>query len=188
MQNLILFASGAGSNIRAISAYFKENEKVNIALIVCNNTHAGVLDFAKEENIQTLMIDKALFTSPDFVNKLQDYKPDLIVLAGFLWKVPAAVVAAFPEKIINLHPALLPKYGGKGMYGERVHLAVKAACERETGITIHFIDEHFDEGSNIVQAYCKLRETDEVADIVGKIRKLEHYFLPRTIAFLLNYK
>ena len=186
MQNLILFASGAGSNVRAISAYFKDNEKVTIALIVCNNAHAGVLDFAKEENIPTLMIDKALFASSDFVKQLQVYQPNLIVLAGFLWKIPAAVVSAFPEKIINLHPALLPKYGGKGMYGERVHLAVKAAQEKETGITIHFIDEHFDEGSNIVQAYCKLSDADEVEDIVGKIRKLEHYFLPRTIEFLLN--
>lgn len=185
MQNLILFASGAGSNVRAISAYFKDNVNVNIALIVCNNSKAGVLDFAKEEEIPTLMLDKALFSSSDFVEQLQAYHPSLIVLAGFLWKIPEAVVSAFPEKIINLHPALLPKYGGKGMYGDRVHLAVKAANEKETGITIHFIDEHFDEGSNIVQAYCKLTEADTVDDIVAKIRKLEHYFLPRTIEFLL---
>jgi len=186
MQNLILFASGRGSNVVAITEYFKKSPSVHTALIVCNNLNAGVLEFAKKENIPTLIIDKPSFSTPEFVEQLKSYQPDLIVLAGFLWKIPEAVVSAFPEKIINIHPALLPKYGGKGMYGERVHQAVKAAREKETGITIHFIDEHYDQGNTIVQAYCKIKEEDNIEDIIEKIHHLEHHFLPRTIEFLLD--
>lgn len=186
MKNIILFASGRGSNVKAIYHYFKGNNQVKIAAIVCNNSKAGIIDFAKEENIPLILIDKVQIQSNEFIQELQSFQPELIVLAGFLWKIPETLIEAFSHKIINLHPALLPKYGGKGMYGENVHKAVIAAGEKETGITIHFIDEQYDKGHNIVQAYCSLEPTDDLAIIQSKIQKLEHYFLPRTIEFLLK--
>jgi len=188
MRQLILFASGRGSNVAAIIDYFLANETVNIALIVCNNPQAGVLEIAKQHNIPALLVNKTHFLSASLPEKLKTYNPSLIVLAGFLWKVPETVVHAFSGKIINIHPALLPKYGGKGMYGEHVHKAVKAAGEKETGITIHFIDEHYDKGSIILQAFCKIKEADDPGMIAEKIHHLEHYYLPRTVEFLLSGK
>lgn len=186
MQSLILFASGRGSNVQAILNFFKEKELVNIALIVCNNPQAGVLNIASENNIPVFLIDKKTFLSQLLLEKLKTINPSFIILAGFLWKIPEIIVQTFPEKIINIHPALLPKYGGKGMYGEHIHNAVKAAGETETGITIHFIDEHYDKGSIIVQAYCKINPEDNPKEIAEKIHHLEHYYLPRAIDFLLD--
>lgn len=188
MKNLILFASGQGSNVRAIAAYFSKTPDVRIGLIVSNNAQAPVLDFAKKENIPTLLVDKQSFSATSFVEKLQSYHPDLVILAGFLWKIPESVVQAFPGKIINIHPALLPKYGGKGMYGVRVHEAVLAAKDQESGITIHFVNEHYDEGNTILQAFCKVEKEDNLESIQEKIHQLEHYYFPRTIEFLLLNK
>jgi phosphoribosylglycinamide formyltransferase-1 len=144
------------------------------------------LNIAAEQKIPVQIIDRKFFKEQAFVEILQTYNPSLVVLAGFLWKVPEAVVAAFPGKIINIHPALLPKYGGKGMYGAHVHNAVVAAGEKESGITIHFVNEHYDEGATIIQAQCKLLPEDTAEDLAAKIQKLEHYFFPRTIEFLLD--
>lgn len=186
MKSLILFASGQGSNAKAIINYFETNPEVSIDLIVCNNPNAGVIQMAKQEGIPLMLITKNSWTKPDFLNKLVLQKPDLIVLAGFLWKIPTTLVQAFQNKIINLHPALLPKYGGKGMYGMRVHEAVKAAGEAESGITIHWVNEDYDEGSILVQAHCRVLQKDTPEEIANRIHHLEHHFLPRTIEFLLN--
>lgn len=186
MHPLILFASGKGSNVQAVIDYFSKDKQAFVALIVCNNPEAGVLDIASRHNIPVQLIDRKSFKEAAFIETLKQYHPSLLVLAGFLWKVPEGVVAAFQGKIINIHPALLPKYGGKGMYGMHVHHAVIAANEKESGITIHFVNEHYDEGATIVQAQCKLLPEDTPEHLAQKIHKLEHYFFPRTIEFLLK--
>lgn len=186
MHPLILFASGNGSNVQAVIDYFSDNEKAYVALIVCNNPKAGVLEIAGRYNIPVQLIDRVSFKEDAFVDMLKQHNPALIVLAGFLWKVPESVVTAFPGNIVNIHPALLPKYGGKGMYGSHVHKAVVEAGEKESGITIHFVNEHYDEGNVIIQAHCRLLPEDSAETLADKIQKLEHYFFPRTIEFLLD--
>ena len=187
MSNLILFASGAGSNVQAIINYFETSDTpVTIKCIVCNKPEAGVLKIAENHNIPVEMITKTSFNEAAFVATMESYQPDMLILAGFLWKIPELLVKAFPNKIINIHPALLPKYGGKGMYGHHVHEAVVAAKEQESGITIHYVNEHYDEGATIVQAHCKVTSEDTPDDVAHKIHKLEHHFFPRTIEFLLK--
>ena len=186
MHQLILFASGNGSNVQAIIDFFAINNKAKAALIVCNKPDAGVLKIAERHNVPTLIIDKVSFREPEFVAHIKSYAPSLLVLAGFLWKIPETVVQSFPDKIINIHPALLPKYGGKGMYGSKVHQAVVAAQEKESGITIHYVNEHYDEGATILQAHCALTQKDSHESLASKIHQLEHYYYPRAIEFLLN--
>lgn len=186
MDNLIIFASGAGTNAAAIINWFKANGKARVSLIVCNKPQAGVLKIAERENIPTLLIDKQSIQSDAFVTTLKSHNPTLIVLAGFLWKIPATMTTAFPDKIINIHPALLPKYGGKGMYGHHVHEAVIAADEQESGITIHYVNEAYDEGNTIVQAHCPVVAGDTPDSLAARIHQLEHYYFPRVIEFLLQ--
>jgi len=185
MHNLIIFASGAGTNAAAIIDWCKSTGKASVALVVCNKPGAGVLDIAARNGIPALLVDRESFRSGDFVETLKGYHPSLLVLAGFLWKVPEAVVAAFPGKIINIHPALLPAYGGKGMYGHHVHEAVIATGELSSGITIHYVNEHYDEGDIIVQAHCPVMQGDDASALAKRIHKLEHYYFPLTIGFLL---
>jgi len=187
MDNLIIFASGAGTNAAAIINWFKANGKARVSLIVCNKPQAGVLKIAERENIPTLLIDKQSIHSDEFVTTLRSHNPTLIVLAGFLWKIPATMTTAFPKKIINIHPALLPKYGGKGMYGHHVHEAVIAADEQESGITIHYVNEAYDEGNTIVQAHCPVVAGDTPNSLAARIHQLEHYYFPRVIEFLLQH-
>lgn len=187
MKPIIFFASGRGSNVKAIIDYFAQDATVKPALIVCNKPGAGVLDIAVAENIPVHMVDKHTIKSQEFLQLILSFNPAMLVLAGFLWKIPDNIVQAFPDKIINIHPALLPKYGGKGMYGQRVHEAVKSAGDKETGITIHYVNERYDEGDVILQAYCKIQEEDSVAKIAAKIHRLEHFYFPRVIAQLLAY-
>jgi|SRR5690606_9847225 len=186
MKSIVLFASGRGSNVQAILNYFKQKEAVKPALIVCNKPGAGVLDIAAAHQISTLLVDKKSIKEIDFCRQLQELKPDLLVLAGFLWKIPDTLVAAFPDKIINIHPALLPLYGGKGMYGQFVHEAVKQAGDKESGITIHYVNEHYDSGNIIVQARCSVQEEDSPESLAEKIHRLEHFYYPRVIDFLLH--
>ncbi|HEY9177087.1 MAG TPA: phosphoribosylglycinamide formyltransferase [Flavipsychrobacter sp.] len=186
MHQLIIFASGKGSNAQAIIDYFKKNGLAKVSLIVSNKADAGVLDIAATEGIPSIVINKASLNSESFVQQLQSYKPSLIVLAGFLLQVPPSIVQAFPEQIINIHPALLPKYGGKGMYGHKVHDAVIGAGETESGITIHYVDEVYDNGCKILQAHCPVRPADTVDTLAQRIHKLEHFFYPRTIEYLLE--
>jgi phosphoribosylglycinamide formyltransferase-1 len=186
MHQLIIFASGTGTNAAAIIAHFKNNGQAKVALIVCNNPDAGVLNIARKEEIPFLLIDRQTIKQTMLVEQMADYKPSMIILAGFMWKIPEHIVAAFPGKIINIHPALLPKYGGKGMYGHHVHEAVVAAGEKESGITLHYVNEHYDEGNILVQARCAVAETDTPDSLAAKIHKLEHFYFPKTIEFLLD--
>lgn len=186
MKSLVLFASGKGSNAQAIIDYFDNTKQAQVSLIVCNNLQAGVLDIARKHNIPFLIVDKNTMGEALMITQIKEYKPDLIVLAGFLWKMPETLLQAFPDKTINIHPALLPKYGGKGMYGLKVHQAVKDNTEKETGITIHFVNEHYDEGAQIVQARCTITKEDTTESIAQKVAKLEHAFYPKTIEYLLG--
>ena len=182
MTRIAIFASGAGSNAARIIEYFKDHEKTGIALIVCNNPSAGVLQIAARENIPTLLIEKEQFFRGDgYVPFLRSMKIDFIVLAGFLWKIPTSVLSAFPNTIINIHPALLPNYGGKGMYGLNVHAAVLHAGDKESGITIHYVDEHYDNGDIIFQVKCEVVPSDTPESLAEKIHKLEHQHFPRVI-------
>lgn len=187
IQHLALFASGAGSNAQQIINHFKNNNQVTIALIVCNKPQAGVLLIAQKENIPYIIIEKEKFFRGDaYVPDLQQHNISLVVLAGFLWKVPQKLIDAFPKKIINIHPALLPLYGGKGMYGAFVHEAVVAAGDVQTGITIHYVDEHYDNGDIIFQATCPVTKEDNAASVAQKVHKLEHQHFPKIIEALLN--
>lgn len=186
MNNIAILASGAGSNAQEIIQYFKHSQ-VNIALIITNNPKAGVLNIAAGHNIPTLIIDKDRFFNGDaYVNDLKEKKIELIVLAGFLWKVPDALIAAFPNRIINIHPALLPKYGGKGMYGKFVHQAVLDNKEKESGITIHIVDGHYDNGDIIFQATCPIMENDTADSLAKRVQQLEHEHYPKIIEKLLG--
>jgi phosphoribosylglycinamide formyltransferase 1 len=182
MIHLAIFASGAGSNAQRIIQHFSSSHQIKCSLVVCNKPGAGVIDIAAKAGIPVLMIEKEPFFRGDaYTADLKDRGIDFIVLAGFLWKLPSRLVAAYPGKIINIHPALLPKYGGKGMYGNFVHEAVIAAGEKESGITIHYVDELYDHGNIIFQASCPLVEGDTPATLAHKIHLLEHAHYPAVI-------
>jgi len=185
--NVAIFASGAGSNAQKIIDHFRNHTEVNVALIVCNKPGAGVLEIAAKESIPSLLIDKKTFEQGgSYINELKEANISFIVLAGFLWKIPLPLIKAYPNQIINIHPALLPKYGGKGMYGQHVHEAVILAQEKESGITIHYVDELYDHGNTILQATCPVEETDTAASLAGKIHQLEHLHYPVVIEDLLQ--
>ena len=182
MKRIAIFASGTGSNAQKILSHFKTSNKIDVALIVSNKTNAGVLNFAKEYSVPTLIIDREKFLKGDgYVPELQAARIDWIILAGFLWKIPVSLLNHWEKRIINIHPALLPKYGGKGMYGEAVHRAVLAANEKESGITIHYVDEQYDHGATIFQATCSVLSTDLVENLAEKIHALEHLHYPVVI-------
>ena len=182
MIQMAVFASGTGTNAQQIIQHFNAHPLIKIALVVCNNPAAGVVDIAAKENIPVLLVEKEKFLRGNaYADELKASGIDFIVLAGFLWKLPAKLVAAFSGKIINIHPALLPKYGGKGMYGSYVHEAVINAGERESGITIHFVDEWYDHGKNIFQATCTVDENETPASLAQKIHELEHTNYPTVI-------
>ncbi|MBS1687976.1 MAG: phosphoribosylglycinamide formyltransferase [Bacteroidetes bacterium] len=186
MHSLVIFASGRGTNAAAIIDYFKTNGKAKVALIVSNKPDAGVLDIARTEQIPFLIIDRNTFKDTLIIEQVQDYKPSLIVLAGFLWKMPDHFVQAFPDKIVNIHPALLPLYGGKGMYGHHVHNAVLSANDAESGITVHYVNEVYDSGNIILQARCEVKGTDTADTLAKRIHALEHFYYPRALDFLLG--
>lgn len=187
MKRLVIFASGSGSNAENIINHFKKTQEAEVVLILSNNPKAYVLERAKNNNVSAFTFNKEAFTNSDYVISLvKNTNPDLIILAGFLWKIPERFVQAFPNKIINIHPALLPKYGGKGMYGMNVHEAVVKNKEQESGITIHYVNENYDEGAIITQASCKVENSDTAEDVAKKIHELEYEYFPQTIATLLN--
>lgn len=181
-KNIAIFASGAGSNAEKIIGHFSKNSLIRIALIVCNKPGAGVVSIAGKNNIPVLIIEKDKFINGDgYVHELQEARIDFIVLAGFLWKIPSALIQSFPDRIINIHPALLPKFGGKGMYGSKVHEAVIAAGEKESGITIHYVDEHYDNGDIIFQTKCRVYENDTPDTLAKRIHELEHENFPTVV-------
>ena len=186
MKRIAIFASGSGSNAENIANYFKSNTEVDVSLILTNNTNAFVLERAKNLKIKSLVFSKSDFTETDkIVRILKENNINWIVLAGFLLKIPQNLIANFSNKIINIHPALLPKYGGKGMYGDKVHQSVVTAKETESGITIHYVNEHYDEGEIIFQAKCKVATTDTFEDVASKIHELEYEHFPKVIENLL---
>lgn len=186
VKKIAVFASGAGSNAARIIDRFRVHKSIHITLIVCNNPDAGVLNIAEKENIPALIIEKERFFRGDaYIKELKEKKIDFIVLAGFLWKIPDTLIKVFRDKIINIHPALLPKYGGKGMYGPAVHEAVIAAKEKESGITIHYVDELYDHGKIIFQAKCPVPENDNAGSLAQRIHALEHEYYPKVIEDLI---
>ena len=186
--NIAVFASGAGSNAQKIIHHFHQHPWVSVSLLVCNKPKAGVLEIAERESIPSLIIEKREFEESGYVDHLQRYGIDYIVLAGFLWKIPPVLIKEYPESIINIHPALLPAYGGKGMYGKSVHEAVINAREKESGITIHYVDEIYDNGKVIFQAKCPVEEQDTPESLAKKIHALEHAHYPEEIERLLETK
>jgi phosphoribosylglycinamide formyltransferase-1 len=187
MKHIAIFASGAGTNAKNIIGYFSSHPKAKVVLVACNKPGAGVLDIAAEARIPTLMIEKERFFRGDaYVNELKEKHIDLIVLAGFLWKVPPQLIAAFPGRIVNIHPALLPKYGGKGMYGAKVHEAVIAASEKESGISIHLVDEIYDNGEIVFSISCPVSAGESPESLAQKIHALEYEYYPKVIENLLD--
>lgn len=184
---LAVFASGAGSNAQKLIDYFRDSPAARVALIVCNKPGAGVLGIAEREGIPTLLIEKETFFRGDaYLPQLQQAGIDFIVLAGFLWKIPQALISAYPRRIVNIHPALLPKFGGKGMYGQYVHEAVLQAGEVESGITIHYVDEHYDSGDIIFQTACPILQGDTPETIANRIHQLEHLHYPRVVEGIIS--
>lgn len=187
MKNIAIFASGEGTNAQNIIDYFKESNVAKVVLVISNNPKANVLNRAKKAGIATCIIDRQLFyNSNELINILKSAAVDLIVLAGFLWKIPENLIHAFPGKIINIHPSLLPKYGGKGMYGMNVHKAVIEAREEQSGISIHFVNENYDEGQLIAQHTCIIDAADTPETVADKIHRLESEFFPKLIHKLLT--
>ncbi len=186
MKRVAIFASGTGSNAEKIVQYFKSHSSIEISLIVSNNKEAKVLDMARDHNIPTLVINRSLLNDNNYIlEKFSIFPINFIVLAGFLLLIPKFLVDNFTNCIVNIHPALLPKFGGKGMYGMNVHRAVKESGEKETGITIHYVNEKYDEGSIILQASCPVLPTYSPEEIAKSVLKLEHEHFAKTIERIL---
>ncbi|OIP02035.1 MAG: phosphoribosylglycinamide formyltransferase [Bacteroidetes bacterium CG2_30_33_31] len=184
---LAIFASGNGSNAENIANYFKDISEVEISLILTNKADAYVLERANNLNIKSFVFTfSELYKTNKVLQKLKDDSIDFVVLAGFMLKIPSNIISAFPNKIVNIHPALLPKYGGKGMFGNHVHEAVKAAGEKISGITIHFVNDNYDEGDIIFQAKVDILPCESADEIANKIHKLEYEYFPKTINLIIN--
>jgi len=186
MKNIVLFASGSGSNAETIIRHFQNNSTIHVAAIFTNKADAGVIQRAKNHHIPYHIFSKNEFQEASFLHQLRSYQPDLIVLAGFLLKIPEFIIEAYPDKIINIHPALLPKYGGKGMYGINVHRAVFENQEKESGITIHYVNEHYDEGNIIFQESTHITDCQSPEEVAAKVLTLEHKNYPIVVEKLLT--
>lgn len=185
MKNIALFASGSGSNVENIITYFRQKSITNKYLILVNNPNAKVIEKADILDVPVMIFDRNMLNGNEVAEKLKEFSPDIIVLAGFLWKFPEHLVKRYPNMIVNIHPALLPKYGGKGMYGHHVHQAVLDNKEQLTGITIHFVNEYYDEGAPIFQKSTDVSMCHNIEQIAQAVQKLEHTFFPQVIEKLL---
>lgn len=186
MKRIVLFASGSGSNVENIYNYFKTNKNVSIEAVLTNKKNALVLDRCHRLGLASICFNKVAFSETEVILKLlKSIDPDLIILAGFLWKVPENIIKAFPQKIINIHPALLPDYGGKGMYGNKVHEAVKKNKEEKTGISIHFVNEYYDKGALIKQIKTPISTEASIEEIANAVHLLEYEHYPKAIEELL---
>jgi phosphoribosylglycinamide formyltransferase-1 len=186
-KRIAIFASGSGSNAQRIMEHFKKHAEAEVAIVLTNNPEAYVLQRADNFEIPTHIFDRnEFYKTTNIVNLLKNLQIDIIVLAGFLWIVPENLLKAFPNRIINIHPALLPKYGGKGMYGDHVHKTVMANGDEESGITIHFVNENFDEGEIIHQSRFRIEKDDDLEMIKFKGQQLEHHHYPRIVEQLLK--
>ncbi len=181
MVHLTIFASGNGTNAEKLMEYFEFDDEITINAVFTNNIDAFVIERAKNYGVAYEVFDKNQFAEEKFNRLLDQYLTDYIVLAGFLWKVPEHLIKSYPNKIINIHPSLLPKFGGKGMYGENVHKAVLLSGENESGITIHLVNEEYDQGRILHQVKCDVSSSDTVMSLAEKIHKLEHEHLPRVV-------
>jgi phosphoribosylglycinamide formyltransferase-1 len=186
LKNLVIFASGSGSNAEKIIAHFQDLNQIRISHIFCNNPEAGVIARAERLGVPCSIFSREEYKNGSLLRKIQSLQTDYLILAGFLWLIPAEFVQAYPNRIINLHPALLPKFGGKGMYGHFVHEAVVAAGEKESGITIHYVNEHYDEGAIIFQSSFAVDPSDTPEDVARKGQVLEHRDFPRVIEELVS--
>lgn len=186
-KRIAIFASGSGSNAQKIMEYFKKHADVEVSIILTNNPDAYVLQRADNFEIPTHIFDRQEFYETDeIVDLLKNLRIDIIVLAGFLWLIPQNLLQSFPNKIINIHPALLPNYAGKGMYGDKIHNQILANGDEESGITIHYVNEHFDEGEIIYQSRFKIEKGDDLEMIKFKGQQLEHQYYPKIIEQLLK--
>jgi phosphoribosylglycinamide formyltransferase-1 len=186
-KRIAIFASGSGSNAQKILEHFKKHTDAEVAIVLTNNPEAYVLQRADNFEIPTHIFDKhEFYETDDVVDLLKNLNIDLLVLAGFLWLVPDTLLANYPKRIINIHPALLPKYGGKGMYGDRVHKEVLANGEEESGISIHYVNEDFDSGEIIYQARFKIEKNDDLEMVKFKGQQLEHQYFPKIIEQVLK--
>jgi len=182
MKKIAIFASGSGSNAENIIHYFKDSASVEVTMILTNNASAGVIERGKRLDIPVVVFSRNNFSQSDTVIRLlKNNGTDWIILAGFLWLVPENLIRAFPDRIINIHPALLPAYGGKGMWGHHVHEAVVRNGEKESGITIHYVNEHYDEGETIFQAKCEVASSDTPESVAQKVHELEYRYFPGVI-------
>lgn len=186
MKRIAIFVSGNGTNLQRIAEYFKGSPEVEIVNVVCNNPKAYAIERAKQLGIPVRMVNRQEFNSAEFTQEMAGLQLDFIVLAGFLWKIPESLIRVYPKKIINIHPALLPKYGGKGFYGEHVHEAVVAAKEAYSGITIHYVNEIYDSGEIIFQAKVALTPDETPDSVAAKIHLLEQANFPVIIDMLLK--
>ena len=181
MKRIVIFASGSGTNAENIIKYFNNSTIATVVQVLTNNQHAKVLERAKKLNIRSLYFNKKAFAEDDTILNLLKKEADVIVLAGFLWRVPSKIVGAFPNKIINIHPALLPKYGGKGMYGMHIHKKIIENNEKETGISIHYVNENYDEGAIIFQKKVFVEPNDTPEMLANKVHELEYEHFPKVI-------
>lgn len=186
MKNIVIFASGGGSNAEQIMRYFEHREGFAVTGVLTNNANAGVISKAEKYNIPVVVFNREELNNGKVLTKVNQFNPDIIVLAGFLWKFPADIITEYPDKVINIHPALLPKYGGKGMYGINVHRAVLENKDTESGITIHYVNNNYDEGNVIFQKAVLLEQCTTPEEVAAKVLTLEHEHLPRVIEELLN--
>lgn len=186
MSKIVIFASGSGSNAENIILHFNKKNLVNVFEVFTNNPNAKVLERAKNLNVPSQVFNRQELNEGIVLEKLNKIQPDLIVLAGFLWKFPDHIIKVYPNKVINIHPALLPNYGGKGMYGMNVHQAVLENKEKETGITIHYVNEHYDEGEFIFQKSVNIEDCKSAEEIADKIHVLEHQYFPEVVEQLLT--
>jgi len=185
--NIAIFASGSGSNAQKLMEYFKDHEDIKVVLLLSNTSKAYALERAKNFGVPTYTFNRnSFYTTSEVVDELKKNDVKWVILAGFLWLIPENLLKAYPDRIVNIHPALLPAYGGHGMYGMNVHKAIALAKEKESGITIHLLNERYDEGEIIFQAKCSLEESDTAEDIAHKVQLLEHEHFPKIVEQLIN--
>ncbi|WP_026461778.1 phosphoribosylglycinamide formyltransferase [Adhaeribacter aquaticus] len=185
-KRVVIFASGSGSNAQRLMEYFDNHASIRIVALFSNNPEAFALERARKFNIPAQVFTREAFRNGTVLEQVKTFNPDLVVLAGFLWLVPAHFIAAYPNKIINIHPALLPKFGGKGMHGHFVHEAVLQQKEKESGITIHYVNEYYDQGAAIYQHVCPVELEDTPELLAKRVLALEHEHLPRVVEMLLQ--
>lgn len=186
-KHIVLFASGSGSNAQQIMAYFQDHPQIKVVALFSNKADAYALKRAENFKIPAFSFTREEYKNGALLDQVQSFKPDLLVLAGFLWLIPLDFLQAFPNKIINIHPALLPKFGGKGMHGLHVHQAVIEAQEKESGITIHYVNEHYDQGASVYQHTCPVNPNDTPEQLAARVLELEHTYLPKVIEELLLF-